>query len=137
MSRRLRQQTHRSTEQQRKNHQNTNRIESIPLVYIHSSSSVLVSRAGFSMCSSTSELVHGDYRDDEETEDNHSNEYVDEFVDARAAVEGDVGVCCFFLGLWCAEVFLSSNSQHRVTGFCHKRVNAYLEWQGLGSEDFL
>lgn len=66
------------------------------------------------MCSGTGELVHGNYGDDEETKDNHGNEYVDEFVDAGAAVERHVGVCCFLLGLWCAKVFLSSNSQHRM-----------------------
>ena len=66
------------------------------------------------MCGSTCELVHSDDGDDQETEDDHGNENVDEFVDAGAAVEGDVGVCCLFLGLWCAEVFLS-NSQHRMT----------------------
>jgi hypothetical protein len=38
------------------------------------------------------EMVERDDRNDEQYEDDKGDEDVDEFVDARAAVEGDVGV---------------------------------------------
>ena len=65
------------------------------------------------MCSRAGELVHGNDRNDKETEDDECNEDIDEFIDAGAAVEGDVGIRSFFLGLGRAEVFLGRN-QHRV-----------------------
>lgn len=58
------------------------------------------------MRSCIGELVHCDDGDDEQGENDNGDEYVDELVDARGAVKGDVGICCFLLSFWGAEVFL-------------------------------
>jgi len=53
-------------------------------------------------------LVHGDDGNDKQAEYDKGDEYVDEFVDAGAAVEGYVGIGRLFLGFWCAEVLLEN-----------------------------
>jgi hypothetical protein len=58
-------------------------------------------------CRSAGEMIQGDDWDDEQYEDDKGDEYVDEFVNARAAVERYEFVCGLFLELRSAEVFLS------------------------------
>jgi len=58
------------------------------------------------MGSSVRQLVHGDDWYHEETEYDEGDEDVDQFVDARAAVVGDVGITGLLLRFWGSEVFL-------------------------------
>jgi hypothetical protein len=44
------------------------------------------------VCGSVGQLVHGDDRNNKETEYDECDEDVDKLVNAGAAVEGDVGV---------------------------------------------
>lgn len=110
MPRRLRQQAHRRTEQQREHDQNTHSIERIAIVVIDCRrrdrriATLQVrkvrDRGG------VGQMVQSHHRDDEQDEDDKCDEYVDKLVDARTAVEGDVLAISFRLELWCAKVFL-------------------------------
>ena len=107
MSRSLRQQAHRSTEEQSEHYEYTDRIECISTVNIGLACRRHIAlRVCHHMCSSVGQLIHSDDGNNQETEYDECDEYVDELVDARGAVKGDVGICCFLLSFWGAEVFL-------------------------------
>lgn len=107
MSRSLRQQAHRSTEEQSEHYEYTDRIECISTVNIGLACRRHIAlRVRDHMCSSVGQLIHSDDGNNQETEYDECDEYVDELVDARAAVERDKRVRRLFLCFWSTEVLL-------------------------------
>ena len=93
MSRRLCQQTHRRAEKQSEHYQYTNRVECVSAVNVDlACCGNIACSVRHHVCGSVGQLVHGDDRNNKETEYDECDEDVDKLVNAGAAVEGDVGV---------------------------------------------
>ena len=79
------------------------------------------------MCGRAGEVIHGDDGNDEQDEDDKGDEDVDELVDARGGVKGDVFVRGFGAKLGSAEVSLLVYRQQRlpsVVWMLHKPAGA-------------
>lgn len=98
MSRGLGDKAHGRAKQQREDDQNTHCIEGICCVDIDTTGTGVSSGAGVGVGVGvdvprvTGQMIHCHDGDDEQDEDDKGDEDVDELVDARAAVEGDVFV---------------------------------------------
>lgn len=120
MPRRLGQQTHRRTEQQREYDQNSYRIKRIPIICANCSKSTPTTRFAICwggaigggielcMCGCAGQAVHCYDWNNEQDEYDEGNEDVHEFVDAGTAVEWDELVGGFLSELRSAEVLLNA-----------------------------
>ena len=116
MSRRPRQQGHGRAKQQREDNQHAHRIKCISVAHAadaESTSTTTTTGSGgvgvggcFSVSRRAGEPVHSNYRNNKQAEDYKSDEDINEFVDARGAVERNMWIRSLGLKFGGSEVFL-------------------------------
>jgi hypothetical protein len=85
------QDTHRRAEQQCENYENADCVKGIPIIVLHrrrrhcSIARSKISEVGDGRCAG--QMVQRDDRYNQQDEDDESDEYVNQFIDASAAVE--------------------------------------------------